>query len=60
MAFDAFFRADSENRIKKIIKNGLGGESPLKIRILGVKMPFFGPPEKGLQVLSSISDYVIS
>ena len=25
VAFDAFFRADSENRIKKIIKNGLGG-----------------------------------
>ena len=33
VAFDAFFRADSENRIKKIIKNGLGGgESPLKIK----------------------------
>ena len=32
VAFDAIFRADSENRIKKIIKNGLGGgESPLKI-----------------------------
>ena len=25
VAFDAIFRADSENRIKKIIKNGLGG-----------------------------------
>ena len=32
VAFGAIFRADSENRIKKIIKNGLGGgESPLKI-----------------------------
>ena len=60
VAFDAIFRADSENRIKKIIKNGLGGgESPLKIQILGVKMPFFGPPEKGASnVLFSISDYV--
>ena len=55
MAFDAIFRADSENRIKKIIKNGLGGGEPLKNRILGVKMPFFGPPVKGLQMCCPVS-----
>ena len=53
----AVFRADSEYHIKKILKNGLEGRKPFQI--LGLKLPFFGPPENGSQIYFTVPVIVL-
>ena len=55
-SFSRWFRI---SHLKNSQKWSRGGASPFKIRILGLKLPFFGPPEKGLQIYFTVSVMVL-
>ena len=55
-SFSRWFRI---SHLKNSQKWSRGGGSPFKIRILGLKLPFFGPPEKGLQIYFTVSVMVL-